>query len=111
MSRPFPSVTAKVTVTPATGLPSTSVTVTAGRMLAKLPKKAPVLGTVLPTIDAGVARTPVAVNTAEPPTPVTVASRRLAPGVTPRIHPLARAMPSAPVTFVGGRIEPPPWVT
>ena len=107
---------ARVTLTPCSGLPNWSRTVTV-IVDALDPLDALMLAGSAVTVlcDALIGPgAPVAVNTTGPPlssTPGTAADSALAPASVPRVHAPTAATPSSPLTGVSSVTEPPPSVT
>src|SRR5579864_340206 len=96
---PFPTVTAKVTLTPETGLPCVSVTSTEGAVT-EVPTVAEAGGVLAAAMVVAAPAVPVAVKvTGLPPpaNPVAVAVMEFAPSVLPRIHEPIAAIPFEPV--------------
>src|SRR5713101_4063006 len=110
---PPPPVTAKVTATPATGLPLPSLTITDGGMTTAVPTVAVWLFPALRAIWVAAPAIPVAVNaTGLPARPAAVAVRVFVPAVVAKVHDVTAAIPLAFVgTAVVGLTVPPPDAT
>src|SRR5439155_914737 len=106
---PPPEATAKVTLTPATGLPFASRTVTAGATSTAVPAVAVWPLPALIAIELAAPAVLVAVKvTGLPVSPVEVAVSVFGPAVGPRVHDVTAAIPLAPVvTGVVGLTVPP----
>src|SRR5213078_1596815 len=110
---PPPDATANVTLTPATGFPFASRTITEGATGTAVPAGADWSLPALIAIVLAAPAVPVAVNvTGLPVSPVAVAVSEFGPAVGPSVHDVTAAIPFAPVvTGVVGVTEPPPDAT
>src|SRR5439155_13690815 len=95
---PPPEATANVTLTPATGLPFASCTITEGGVATVVPAVADWLFPALTAIELAAPAVPVAVKvTGLPASPHAVATRLIWPDVGPRFDDVTSAIPFAPV--------------
>src|SRR5438093_478128 len=110
---PPPEATANMTLTPPTGLPFASRTITEGATGTAVPAVAVWPLPALMAICVAAPTVPVAVKvTGLPASPVAVAVRVLLPAVGPRVHDVTAAIPLLPVvTGVIGLTVPPPEAT
>jgi hypothetical protein len=110
VTEPPPLATAKVTVTPLTGFPFASFTVTAGAVLTADPAVALCPSPAVLTTEAAVPTVPVAVNVTAVK-PLVEAVRELDPATVPSVQPPTVATPDAFVVTELPVIAPPPLVT
>src|SRR5439155_403744 len=110
---PPPEATANVTLTPSTGLPCASRTITEGATGTAVPAVADSSLPALIAICVAVPAVPVAVNVAGlPVNPLEVPARLSAPAVDPSVHDVTPATPLAfVVTGAVGLTVPPPEAT
>src|SRR5439155_1651068 len=110
---PPPEATANVTLTPATGLPFASRTITEAGVATVVPAVADWLFPALSVIELAAPVVPVAVKvTGLPVSPLAVAVSEFGPAVGPSVHDVTAALPLAfVVTGVVGVTEPPPEAT
>jgi len=109
-TEPPPLATANVTVTPLTGFPFASLTVTAGAVLTADPAVAVCPSPAVFTTEAAAPAVPVAVKVTEL-NPLVEAPRVFDPATVPRVHPPTVATPEAFVVTEFPVIVPPPVVT
>ena len=107
VSEPPPEPMAKVTETPATGLPYWSAIETDGAVETVVSTVAVWLSPPSSAIEAAAPATPVAWNVIDD-RPVELTERVLAPAVVPSCHELTVAMPLASVVALAPVSEPPP---
>src|SRR5581483_11991471 len=110
VSEPPPELTAKVTETPATGLPYWSVTIADGAVGTSVATVAVSPSPPFTAIDAAESATPWAWKVTEP-TPLAVAVSVFAPAVLPTRHEPTVALPSAAVVAFAPVTAPPPLAT
>src|SRR5947208_2605497 len=110
---PEPDATANVTLTPATGFPFASRTITDGAISTAVPAVAVWPLPALMAICVAAPAVPVAVKvTGLPVSPVDVAVSEFGPAVGPKVHEVTSAIPLAfAVTGVVGVTQPPPDAT
>src|SRR5207249_863033 len=113
VTEPPPDATANVTLTPPTGLPFASRTITDGSIATAVPAVADWLFPPLSAIELAAPVVPVAVKvTGLPVSPLAVAVSEFGPTVGPSVHDVTAAIPFPPVvTGVVGLTVPPPEAT